>query len=82
MQSIWIVSSRDMKVLQLLLSTAVEELYIQDMKGFRYKLENQRRKQNYLGCTVQVLKELARMEKLKSLVDTAKEKQMNHKKRK
>jgi hypothetical protein len=29
-----------------------------------------------------VLKELARMDKLKSLVDTAKEKQMNHKKEK
>jgi ubiquitin carboxyl-terminal hydrolase L5 len=75
-------SSSSSTVLQLLLSTAVEELHIQDMKRLRYKLENQRRKHNYLGCIVQVLKELARMEKLKSLVDMAKEKQMNHKKRK
>ena len=62
-------------VLQLLLSTAAEELHVQDTKRAQYKLENQRRKHNYLGLIMQLLKELARMDKLHSLIDTAKEKQ-------
>jgi ubiquitin carboxyl-terminal hydrolase L5 len=68
-------------VLQLLLSTAAEELHVQDTKRMQYKLENQRRKHNYLGLIMQLLKELARMNKLRPSIDAAKEKQAQKKRK-
>jgi ubiquitin carboxyl-terminal hydrolase L5 len=68
-------------VLQLLLSTAAEETHVQDAKRMQYKLENQRRKHNYLGLIMQLLKELARMDKLNPLIDAAKEKQAQKKRK-